>query len=319
MLGNWSTTAACTSPRHTEREIQSKGRRPATRLAAPVLTSTGRTQQRHQEHNHQRQDLHIHFCTPLWLSASHSLIYCSGVCVWMGGSERERESSWASKRERETVCSPVCVWEKWVCQFVGMRVRACGGSLTVPVYLSKYVFVYQRVTAPLQDWRRVSIWALPRRCVNVNLFFSSVKETATWVQRSCECAESQPAGLPVGVPLCVSVCVCVSLLFALDKETSWSCGLCIIDSVGHGKAPLAPSSPAISTPFPQTCKCTRLMKEKERERKGKEEREEQGGEGCVVGGTCRFMIIPKQMLLLKSLWIAKRAACQESTNQNTSL
>lgn len=212
MLGNWSTTAACTSPRHTEREIQSKGWRPATRLAAPVLTSTGRTQQRHQEHNHQRQDLHIHFCTPLWLSASHSLIYCSGVCVWMGGSERERESSWASKRERETVCSPVCVWEKWVCQFVGMRVRACGGSLTVPVYLSKYVFVYQRVTAPLQDWRRVSIWALPRRCVNVNLFFSSVKETATWVQRSCECAESQPAGLPVGVPLCVSVCVCHSCL-----------------------------------------------------------------------------------------------------------
>lgn len=73
--------------------------------------STGRTQQRHQEHNHQRQDLHIHFCTPLWLSASHSLIYCSGVCVcvWMRGRERRRERAAEQGRGRESVCSPVYV------------------------------------------------------------------------------------------------------------------------------------------------------------------------------------------------------------------
>lgn len=105
---------------------------------------------------------------------------------------------------------------------------------------------------------------------------------------------------------CRCVCLRVSLLFALDKETSWSCGLCIIDSVGHGKAPLAP---IIIThhlhPFSSNMQ-VHTADEGEGERKGKEEREEQGGEGCVVGGTCRFMIIPKQMLLLKSLWIAKR-------------
>lgn len=99
--------------------------------------------------------------------------------------------------------------------------------------------------------------------------------------------------------MCVSACV--SLLFALDKETSWSCGLCIIDSVGHGKAPLAP---IIIThhlhPFSSNMQ-VHTADEGEGKRKGKEEREEQGGEGCVVGGTCRFMIIPKQMLLLKSL------------------
>lgn len=34
------------------------------------------------------------------------------------------------------------------------------------------------------------------------------------------------------------------------------------------------------------------------------------------GGACRFVLIPKQM---KTLWIANRASCQESRNQNTSL
>lgn len=79
-----------------------------------------------------------------------------------------------------------------------------------------------------------------------------------------------------------------------------------------------PPCPAISTPFLQTCKCTRLRKEREVAKEGSRG----GSKGrwrVGEGGACRFMIIPKQMLLLKSLWIANRAACQESRNQNTSL
>lgn len=275
MLGNWSTTAACTSPRHTEREIQSKGRRPATRLAAPVLTSTGRTQQRHQEHNHQRQDLHIHFCTPLWLSASHSLIYCSGVCVWMGGSERERgrEGEQLSEQERERDCLlPVCVCERsecvswWEC----VCVRVVAPWLCLCICLNTYlcISVWQRHSktegASLSELSHGGVWTW------ISSFLLSKKRQREF--SGAVNALKVSLRVCLSVCLCACLCVCVSLLFALDKETSWSCGLCIIDSVGHGKAPLAPSSPTISTPFPQTCKCTRLMKEKEREKR-------EGGEG----------------------------------------
>lgn len=322
MLGNWSTTAACTSPRHTEREIQSKGRRPATRLAAPVLTSTGRTQQRHQEHNHQRQDLHIHFCTPLWLSASHSLIYCSGVCVWMGGSERERgrEGEQLSEQERERDCLlPVCVCERsecvswWEC----VCVRVVAPWLCLCICLNTYlcISVWQRHSktegASLSELSHGGVWTW------ISSFLLSKKR-----QREFSGAVN---ALKVSLRVCLSVCLCACLCVCVCH----SCLPWIRRLVGHvayvsltlwvtEKPPLPHHHPPSPPLFLKHASAHGWWRRR-RERKGKEEREEQGGEGCVVGGTCRFMIIPKQMLLLKSLWIAKRAACQESTNQNTSL
>ena len=73
-----------------------------------------------------------------------------------------------------------------------------------------------------------------------------------------------------------------------------------------------PSSPPL---FHKHASAHAPRKEQESGSRGREERE---GE-VKGGGACRFMIIPKQMLVLKTLWIANRAACQESRNQNTSL
>lgn len=93
---------------------------------------------------------------------------------------------------------------------------------------------------------------------------------------------------------------------------------------GSRKSPPIPPSAALSTPF--STKHARMQVHTAEEREGWEVAEggregaEGGGVGrWRVGGVCRFMIIPKQMLLLKTLWIANRAACQESRNQNTSL
>lgn len=49
---------------------------------------------------------------------------------------------------------------------------------------------------------------------------------------------------------------------------------------------------------------------------GKREIKKLGGREVKGGGAWRFMVIVKQM---KTLWIASRASCQESRNQNTSL
>lgn len=75
------------------------------------------------------------------------------------------------------------------------------------------------------------------------------------------------------------------VLLVLDKKPSWSCGLCINDSLGH-----RPS----------------LLPHQLHPNVGVHEAEETGKEVARGGrrwggGACRFVIIPKQMLLLKSL------------------
>lgn len=97
---------------------------------------------------------------------------------------------------------------------------------------------------------------------------------------------SSPTEVCVSLRLCVCACVCVLFfcqrngrvvelskavkalevrsqvrLSACVSQSSWSCGLCIIGSEGHRNTPLPPAScPTISTPFPQTCKCTRTQR-----------------------------------------------------------
>lgn len=133
------------------------------------------------------------------------------------------------------------------------------------------------------------------------LFFCQRNGSMSQVQWSCECAGSPLAGLSVG--LCVY------------EWSSWSCGLCIIDSVAHGKAPLPHHHPSSPPLFHKHASAHGWGKRSEEVAKGGRK----GGGEVKGGGACRFMIIPKQMLLLKTLWIANRAACQESRNQNTSL
>ena len=88
---------------------------------------------------------------------------------------------------------------------------------------------------------------------------------------------------------------------------------------GSRKSPLPPHHHPSSPPlFHKHASAHAPRKEQERGSRGREGGRKERGE-VKGGGACRFMIIPKQMLVLKTLWIANRAACQESRNQNTSL
>lgn len=177
------------------------------------------------------------------------------------------------------------------------------------VSCSKFVFVYQSVTAPLRDWRNVFIWALPRRSVCV--FFSSVRGAAAWTKFG-----EAVNVLEVSSQLCLSACLwaCESWPprirglvghVAYVSLTLWVTEKPSCLTITHHLHPL----------FPQTCKCTQLRKEVGVRWQG------EGGGGVKKrgGDACRFMIIPKQMLLLRSLWIASVAARQKSRNQNTGL
>lgn len=201
MLGNWSTTAACTSQRQTakkHKDIQRYERQ--TKQYSPALA----------EHSRDTKSTITSVRIFTFISALPSgsaLVTCwytVVVCV-CGREEREGEQlseHWA--RERDCLLP---VSERSDC------------VLGMSVYLSKCLFVSRCVTAPLQDWSspaEVLLLTQPSSALNL------LEVSSLWV------------------------------LFALDNETPWSCGLSIIDSVGHGKDPHRPTS-THSTPSLRTC------------------------------------------------------------------
>ena len=145
------------------------GRLDAAALS-PRLTGAARAQQRRQEQDHQRQDLHVHLCAPLRLprQALAVIVVCVCVCVKERACKREGGSTRLPVSVRVRVCTR-CVW---VCE-----------SVCICVF---FMYLCASVTAPLRDCRKVFIWALPGCCVFISLENSSVCK----VEQSCECADS---------------------------------------------------------------------------------------------------------------------------------